>query len=68
MPTNATGPASDTAAPVASDALIRATRSLRRTSTPRAAADYARTAAFAVLFVATLLFLDRSQDFIYFRF
>ena len=36
--------------------------------TPRAAADYARTAAFAVLFVATLLFLDRSQDFIYFRF
>ena len=39
MPTNETGPASDTAAPVASDALTSATRSVRSTSTPRAAAD-----------------------------
>ena len=38
MPTNGTGPPSDTAAPVESDALTRATRSARRTSTPRAAA------------------------------
>ena len=39
MPTNDTGPASDTAAPVASDALTSATRSVRSTFTPRAAAD-----------------------------
>ena len=39
MPTNDTGPASDTAAPVASDALTSAIRSVRSTSTPRAAAD-----------------------------
>ena len=39
MPTNETGPASDTAAPVASDALTSATRSVRSTLTPRAAAD-----------------------------
>src|SRR5438093_11689773 len=39
MPTNDTGPASDTAAPVAGDALTSATRSVRSTFTPRAAAD-----------------------------
>src|SRR5688572_26949138 len=39
IPTNDTGPASDTAAPVANDALTRATRSERATSTPRDAAD-----------------------------
>src|SRR3954468_2055336 len=38
MPTNPTGPASDTDAPVASEALSSATRSARSTSTPRAAA------------------------------
>ena len=43
MPMNATGPASDTAAPVASDALTSATRSVRATSTPRVAADSAPT-------------------------
>jgi len=37
-------------------------------ATPRGPGDYARTAAFAVLFVVTLLFIDRSQSFIYFRF
>jgi alginate O-acetyltransferase complex protein AlgI len=31
-------------------------------------ASYARTAAFSALFVAMLLFIDRSQTFIYFRF
>src|SRR3954471_8594175 len=39
IPTNDTGPASDTAAPVASDALTSATRSDAATFTPRAAAD-----------------------------
>src|SRR5919201_2251230 len=38
MPTNGTGPPSDTAAPVHSDALTSATRSARSTSTPRDAA------------------------------
>ena len=38
MPTNSTGPPSDTAAPVDSDALTSAIRSLRTTSTPRASA------------------------------
>ena len=43
MPTKPTGPASDTAAPVASDALTSAMRSNRSTLTPRAAADSAPT-------------------------
>ena len=43
MPTNESGPASDTAAPVASDALASAIFSARGTFTPRAAADSAPT-------------------------
>jgi hypothetical protein len=35
MPTNGIGPPSETADPVSSDALTSATRSARRTSTPR---------------------------------
>ena len=38
MPTNPTGPPSETAAPVASDALRNAQRCARTTSTPRLAA------------------------------
>ena len=38
MPTKPIGPASETAAPVASDALMNASRCVRATSTPRAAA------------------------------